>query len=95
VLGIVTENYCTAVRNISRRYLHWHVSYNWGQEMKTTCTKPAIIQLVAPDGKDVPGSRYCAEHAEEIICEYREKLGEIWMLRALTLPYPGKCGASI
>jgi len=41
--------------------------------------------LLDPDGKLTPGVRICAKCAEEIVTEYREKLGQEWK----TVPLDG------
>ena len=47
------------------------------------CPRPATVTLIAPDGTSVPGCAMCREHAEEVIAEYSEKLGETWTARSL------------
>ena len=42
------------------------------------CLREATIWLHSPDGKRNPGGFVCQEHADEIIGEYQEKLGETW-----------------
>jgi len=42
------------------------------------CTNKAEFLLFSPDGKRVPGGRYCRKHTEEPILEYQEKLGQEW-----------------
>lgn len=34
--------------------------------------------IVQPDGKRNPGGTMCRKHAQEVIDEYQEKLGENW-----------------
>ncbi len=35
-------------------------------------------RLIAPDGKPAPGCWMCAECANLVISEYKQKLGESW-----------------
>jgi hypothetical protein len=45
------------------------------------CERDAVGLLYHWDGKPVPSAFLCRECADEIIAEYREKLGEEWTLR--------------
>ncbi len=38
----------------------------------------AVVRMLAPDGVRVPGGTMCQAHADAVIAEYREKLGEQW-----------------
>ena len=49
------------------------------------CEGTAEVALLDPDGKLTPGVRICAKCAEEIVTEYREKLGQEWK----TVPLDG------
>ena len=42
------------------------------------CKATATVRLLDPDGERVSGCIYCQAHAQAIIDEYREKLGEVW-----------------
>ena len=42
------------------------------------CKADAECWLIAPDGKLNPGGYLCQHHADAIISEYQEKLGEGW-----------------
>ena len=44
------------------------------------CTADATHRLLDGDGWRVPGGIYCQEHAQEIVDEYREKLGWNWTM---------------
>jgi len=52
---------------------------------RSRCDNAAEVYLVAPDGKDIPGGYCCFQCAVRIINEYLDKLGEVWLLRAITL----------
>lgn len=47
------------------------------------CTRDAVVWLYGPDGDAVPGGRMCRDCADEVVREYREKLGEVWTTRPL------------
>ena len=47
------------------------------------CTANATHRLLDEDGWRVPGGIYCQEHAQEIVDEYREKLGWYWVMDPL------------
>lgn len=42
------------------------------------CNRPGEFRLFDQEGKKVPGCQVCQECADEIISEYREKLGWNW-----------------
>lgn len=55
-----------------------------GDSGSQRCTRNAEFIVIAPDGKPVPGSRECAEHAIEIITEYNTKLDMgVWTLQVI------------
>ena len=62
-------------------YQYQKCSYYGNESERTRCHKPADGLLYAPDGKRVPGGYFCQEHGKIITDEYREKIGEIWILR--------------
>jgi len=47
------------------------------------CHNEATVRLIAPDGKAVPGSAMCLDHALEVMSEYYQKLGETWTIETL------------
>ena len=54
------------------------------------CPRPATVRLYPPatgryrnPDKPVPGPGMCAEHAQEVIAEYRDKLQEQWIARPI------------
>jgi len=49
-----------------------------GQGERCRWDQPAVVALVAPDGQRAPGVQMCAVHAEEVLDEYRQTLGEHW-----------------
>lgn len=54
---------------------------HWSHQ--TRCLLQATHRLFAPDGKPNPGGRYCKNHGEAIVDEYKEKLHEEWKLEML------------
>jgi hypothetical protein len=44
------------------------------------CDADANFWLIAPSKKKNPGGLVCKIHGEDIIKEYKEKLGEVWEL---------------
>lgn len=42
------------------------------------CQAMAEVRLIQDDGQPNPGGFYCTAHAQAIIREYRQILGEIW-----------------
>ena len=47
------------------------------------CTDEAVVWLIQPDGKRNPLGWLCQKHADAIVQEYAEKLGELWTLEPL------------
>ena len=47
------------------------------------CKNKVTGWIVAPDGDDVPGGWSCEYHANLVVSEYAEKLGEKWAFRPL------------
>ena len=47
------------------------------------CTADATHRLLDGDGWRVPGGIYCQEHAQEIVDEYREKMGWLWSMQPI------------
>lgn len=45
------------------------------------CGRTSAGVLLAPDGGQVPGGHTCRAHADEVIAEYAEKLGEAWTIQ--------------
>lgn len=45
------------------------------------CRDKATGVLVAPDGEAVPHPGLCKAHADAVIAQYRQHLGEQWTLR--------------
>jgi hypothetical protein len=56
---------------------HEHTCTN-GRGYRCEFDHDATVYLIAPDGERIPGGGSCAFHAERVITEYREKLGEEW-----------------
>ena len=66
------------------------VDFYWRPKCSTyegddRCGNPAEVWIVAPDGKDVPGSWACRKHGHRCVTEYRRKLKETWTLRLLVV----------
>jgi len=47
------------------------------------CTSAATHRLLTSFGDRVPGSAMCKKHAQEVVTEYREKLGWEWAMQPL------------
>lgn len=52
---------------------------HWPEHGKR-CELPAVGILITPRGKPCPGGYSCEEHAQAVITEYQDKLGETWTL---------------
>ena len=48
------------------------------RDYHSRCENRATRWLIGPTGKRNPGGFVCENHAQEILSEYREKLGENW-----------------
>ena len=47
------------------------------------CFRTATVRLYNPKGKPVPGPAMCAGCAQEVIDEYRAKVGEVWTFKPI------------
>ena len=52
-------------------------------EKRARCEKDAEFLLFSPDGRAIPGGRYCQKHTDETILEYQEKLGQEWFAESI------------
>jgi hypothetical protein len=55
------------------------------------CKSPALRWLIHPDGTRNPGGYVCQTHADEILSEYRDKLGESWSTVPIVQESVGTC----
>jgi len=47
------------------------------------CRSAATVALCAPDGEPIPAPWHCKAHADAIVSEYAEKLGQRWSTYAV------------
>lgn len=59
-----------------RRCDHWTTPSDGSRGVR--CDDVAEVHLVAPDGRRTPGGSVCRRHADAVVSEYDEKLGEAW-----------------
>ena len=55
----------------------------WKSHGRPECQSSGDYKLKDESGKEVPGCTYCFLCAEEIIKEYKEKLGESWTMEKM------------
>lgn len=66
-----------------RQHTAWYEQQAAGPRPCSDCGEDAVVWLRSPDGALNPGGYLCQRHADTIVTEYREKLGEIWTLEIL------------